>query len=151
MKSTLLVLRRGWPATAAFAVAVLCLSVTPLPAQQYWFETYERAVDLVDNGESGRAAPMLESLIQDHPVPVSCLRVPGDRCLDYLPYFHRARVQVSQGDLRGATHSLDVEAAFGAVFRNRRTERAYTKLREDIRNLGLAPARNPARGAPTAQ
>lgn len=142
---------RRWLPVAVLALAALCAPVTPLQAQQYWFETYERAVDLLDRGETARAASLLDAVIEAHPVPVSCLRVPGDRCLDYLPYYHRARVQISRGDIKGASHSLDVEAAFGVVFQNRRTQRAYMNLREEVRARGIAtPASAPLHAVPPA-
>lgn len=128
-------------------VFTLCLTAAaPLTAQTYWFENYERAVALIDAGKTSEASTLLERVIKDHPVPESCLKVPGDRCIDYIPYFHRARIQVSRGDTRGASHSLDVTEAFGVM--NKRTEKELVRLRERIRSMAgedatVSPAADP--------
>jgi hypothetical protein len=124
-------------------VALGLMAFTPAPTltQNYWFHTYERVVTMIDSGRMAEAAPLLEELIQDHPYPIACLKVPGDRCIDYLPYFQRARLQIHNGDVPGAAHSLDISEAFGAVLQNRRTEREFLNLRRRIRSM--APADSP--------
>ncbi|MBI1951018.1 MAG: hypothetical protein HYS34_06620 [Acidobacteria bacterium] len=116
---------------------------TPTLARSYWFHTYERVVALIDSGRTGEAAPLLEQLIREHPYPIACLKVPGDRCIDYLPYFQRARLQFHDGDVRGAAYSLEISEAFGAIFQNRRTERAFLDLRRRIRSMAPADLRGP--------
>lgn len=128
-----------------FFVSILALWIvtfTPALAQSYWFHAYERVVAMIDSGRMAEAAPLLEQLVQDHPYPIACLKVPGDRCIDYLPYFQRARLQVHNGDVLGAAHSLDISEAFGAVLLNRRTEREFLILRRRIRSM--APVESPA-------
>lgn len=117
------------------------MAFTPALAQSYWFHTYERVAAMINSGRMAEAAPLLEELIQEHPYPIACLKVPGDRCIDYLPYFQRARLQIHNGDVRGAAHSLDISEAFGAVLQNRRTERELLNLRRRIRSM--APAESP--------
>jgi hypothetical protein len=103
--------------------------------QTYWFETYERAVRMIDRGEAAEASPLLDSLIREHPYPISGLRVPGDRSIDYLPHFQRARIHLYRGDARAAAHSLDIEEAFGAVVGNKRASKQLLKLRQQIETM----------------
>lgn len=117
------------------------VAFTPTLAQSYWFTTYEKVVAMIDSGRMAEATPLLEELIQGHPCPIACLKVPGDRCIDYLPYFQRARIQLANDDVRGAAHSLDICEAFGAILQNRRTEREFLSLRRRIRSM--APAELP--------
>jgi hypothetical protein len=134
-------------------VALGLMAFTPAPAlaQSYWFHAYERVAAMIESGRMAEAAPLLEELIQEHPYPIACLKVPGDRCIDYLPYFQRARIQIHNDDVRGAAHSLDISEAFGAVLQNRRTEREFLILRRRIRSMAPAdppgvfptPARKP--------
>ena len=59
------------------AVSVL-FSGTAL-CQTYWYETYQRAVELIDEGDTIAATPLVDRLIQEHPREVagsaSALRV----------------------------------------------------------------------------
>ena len=119
-------------------------------AQNYWFENYEKAVELIDAGNMSRASTLLESIVTSHPNPVGCLRVPGDRCVMYCPYFQRARIQYSQGDLRGAAHSLDVSGAFGAVHQQKRSHEAFLELRQQVRT-GMAQSRPKSDVAPASK
>jgi hypothetical protein len=129
-------------------LAVLLTVSTSATAQTYWFENYERAVALIDDGLTTEASALLERVIRDHPLPVSCLKVPGDRCIDYIPYFQRARIQVSRGDARGAAHSLDVTEAFGVGVMNKRTEKEVVRLRQQIRTMDTGRAGEPATVSP---
>jgi len=129
-------------------LAVLLAVSTSATAQTYWFENYERAVALIDDGLTNEASALLERVIRDHPLPVSCLKVPGDRCIDYIPYFQRARIQVSRGDARGASHSLDITEAFGVGMVNRRTERDVVRLRQQIRTMESGRSGEPATVTP---
>ena len=122
--------RRLLIAVAAL-VAPLAMSVDVM-ADSYWFETYERVVDMVDAGQMSEAAPILAALIQAHPIPTTGARVPGDRFIDYLPYYQRARIQLSAGNTQAASHSLDICEAFGAIQQNRRTYKALLALRKQI-------------------
>ena len=89
-------------------------------AQTYWFETYERAVELIESDRLDEAQALLADVIKDHPVPRSAIRVPGNRFIHYLPYFQQARIQVERGDYDLAAHNLDVSEAFGAIRFDRR-------------------------------
>lgn len=126
-------LRRLCLVTVALILGAAGSSV--IHAQSYWFENYERAIALIDAGQVAQASTLLERVIADHPLPVACLRVPGDRCIDYVPYVQRARIQIYQGDTRGASHSLDVSEAFGTGLANRRTDREVQKLRQQIQMM----------------
>jgi hypothetical protein len=116
------------------ALASLCAPATAR-AQSYWFERYERAVDLIDEGLVDQAAPLLEEVVKVHPVPVSGLRVPGDRTIDYQPWFQRARLFVRCGDLERAERNLDLSEALGATENNPRMKKEHLKLRQLIMAL----------------
>ena len=135
----------------AVALTVGAAGSSVILAQSYWFENYERAITLIDAGQVAEASTLLERVIADHPLPVACLRVPGDRCLDYVPYIQRARIQIYQGDTRGASHSLDVSEAFGTGLANRRTDREVQRLRQQIQMMETTRrSSSPATIAPAA-
>lgn len=108
------------------------LSALPATAQTYWFEDYQRLVIMIDKGQHQEASKLLEKIVNEHPFPIACMRIPGDRCIDYIPYYQRARIQFSMENTRGADHSLDISGAFGAVLRNRRNEKAFLQLRDQV-------------------
>lgn len=120
-------------------------------AQNYWFETYERMVALIDDGQLAEASTLLDDLLRDHPYPIACLRIPGDRCVDYLPYYQRARIQLAMGNLSAATHSLDIEGAFGAVHLTKRTAAAFTTLRQQIKVKTAETSSGHAQVAPASR
>ena len=127
------------------AVAALGLMLVPSIAgtDSYWFESYERAARLIDAGNFDESARILDMLIQEHPAPVASLRVPGDRYIDYLPYYQRARILLQRGDTLAASHNLDICEAFGAIQQSRRTESDLKTLREQIARTESARAGQP--------
>ena len=123
------------------AVCLVLLGVAGLAqAQDYWFETYERAVELIDDNRLDEAEELLGQVIKDRPVPQSAIRVPGNRYIHYLPYFQRARIQIERGQFDLAAHNLDVSEAFGAIRFNRRRLAQFQKLREVARAEMAGPA-----------
>lgn len=119
------------PVVALF-VTIAGLAASPAAAQSYWFEDYQRLVIMIDKGQHQEASKILEAIVKDHPFPIACMRVPGDRCIDYIPYYQRARIQLSMNNTRSAIHSLDISGAFGAVLKNRRNEKAFLQLRHQV-------------------
>ena len=134
---------------AAGLILVGASGSTPF-AQTYWFEDYERAVALIDAGQAAEAAPVLDRVIKEHPLPVACLKVPGDRCIDYIPYFQRARIQISRGDAHGAAHSLDVTEAFGVGLTNKRTEKELLLMRQQVRKMQGGRTQTPTTVTPAS-
>jgi hypothetical protein len=130
------------------AVLLVALGgATLVSAQSYWFETYERAVELIEDHQLDEAETLLDQVIADQPLPRAFVRVPGNRFIDYLPYFQRARIQAMRGDYESAAHSLDVSEAFGAVTARRRQTADLRALREQVyANLAQAavPPAKPA-------
>ena len=135
------ILRRLSPFVAS-TVAIVALGAGSAAAQSYWFEDYQRVVVMIDKGQHQEASQLLNKLVSERPFPSSCVRIPGDRCIDYLPYYQRARIELSLNDTRGASRSLDIEGAFGAVFRNRRTERDFLQLRQQVEEITAASAQS---------
>ncbi len=126
--------RRGRSIGVA-AVVVVAWALASAPsvlAQSYWFETCERAVDLIDGGRFEEAAPLLDRLLKDRPVPASGIRVPGDRFIEYQPYFQLARIQVQQGDVQGAVRSLDISESFAVAQGGPRAREDQLRLRRQI-------------------
>jgi hypothetical protein len=111
---------------------LICSFFGAAHAQTYWFETYQRAVRLIDTDKPAEAAPILDKLIQSHPFPQASMRIPGQQYLDYLPYFQLARAQYDQDDFRQASHNLNVSEAFGAVKYNKRTNADFSQLRTQL-------------------
>ena len=133
----------------AVSLALPLLAPRTAYAERYWFETYEHAVQLVNDGRIDEASRLLGALIDEYPVPASGVRVPGDRYINYHPYFLRARIQVKKGDYLGASESLMICEAFGAIRRNSRTEKQFLELRRQIseRAADMTASNSPA-GAP---
>ena len=119
-----------------FLVIVLVLGSAWLfdsvEARPYWFETYERAVDLIAAGKVEEAAPLLDQLIEDHPFPRHEVRVRGSHFMNYFPYFQRARIESARGDFEAAAHSLKVCGTFGQLEQDRRSRAAFSELQEEI-------------------
>ena len=84
-------------------------------AQTYWFETYERAVELIASDHLDKAEALLGELMKDRPVPQSAIRVPGNRFIHYPPYYQRARIHIKRGQYDLAAHNIEISEAFGAV------------------------------------
>jgi len=125
----------------AGAVCLVLVAAAGLAqAQDYWFETYERAVELIDDHRLDEAEVLLSEVIKDRPVPQSAIRVPGNRYIYYLPYFQRARIQIERRQYDLAAHSLDVSEAFGAIQFNRRRMAEFQKLRQVARAEMASPA-----------
>jgi hypothetical protein len=114
------------------ALVALAAAPTAAFAGRYWFEDYERAVALLRRGDAEMAAPILAGVMAAHPVPILGLLAPGDRFLDYRPYYHRALIEFHQGRLAEAAHSLRVGEAFGEFATCKRYKTQALTLREKI-------------------
>jgi len=115
------------------ALVLLFGAVGMTQAANYWFESYERAVELIHESRTEEAQPLLLGVIEDHPVPQAAVRVPGNRFITYVPYLQRARIQFQQKEYLLASRSLDVSEAFGAVAHNRRHMTVLEQLRQQLR------------------
>lgn len=116
-----------WLVAVALVLILSVALASPALAKGYWFESYQRAVELIDGERLDEAAVLLEQVIAEMPTPEASARIPGNRFVNYLPYYQRARIQYTRGDFQGAAHSLAVSEAFGAIQSDRR---ALTDLRE---------------------
>jgi hypothetical protein len=113
------------------AALLLVLTAGTASAQTYWFETYETAVDKIEAQEQAQmeeALELLGALVAERPLPQSKMRVPGDRLIDYLPYFQKARVEMALGRYDDARKSLDASEAFQEV-------RGNTQAMETLREM----------------
>lgn len=123
------------PLAIAFLLSITCGPV--LHAKPYWFETYQRAVELIDADRSEEASSMLEQLIAERPTPISGIKVPGDQFIDYLPYYQMARAQVKLGHFDEATRVLTTSESYGELTWSTRHLKEYAELRKSL-NAGSA-------------
>lgn len=129
---------RWLPAVLAVSLLVILLPGSS-SAGSYWFERYQKAVELIDDGSAQEAELILQRLIIERPAPEVGLRVPGSQYIDYLPYYQQARAQLERGDLERAADSLRISLAFGAIKETRRHRAGLARLEQDIRD-GETPA-----------
>jgi hypothetical protein len=120
-----------WILTVPFA-AVVAFAASSAAAQSYWFESYERAVELTRAGRYEEASTLLDAVLKEQPAPIPALRVPGARFIDYVPYHFRARIDLAIGKPDSASHYLNVSEAFGEPRFNRECALETTKLREAL-------------------
>lgn len=119
----------------AVSLALPLLAPRAAYAQRYWFEDYEKVVQLVDMQKMDEASTLLAGLIEHHPEPVSGIRIYGDTYLDYFPYAQRARIQIHKGDAQGAAESLAICEAFGAMKKSPRGEKLLSELRRQVSQM----------------
>ena len=127
----------------SLAALLVVLTASMASAQTYWFETYETAVDKIEAEQQEQmeeALELLGALVAERPLPQANLRVPGDRLVDYLPYFQKARVEMMLGKYDDARKSLDASEAFQVV---RDNSDAMDKLREMRGALDLRASSKP--------
>ena len=121
-------LTRGTTIVLAFALVLAVGSIGFAQAKTYWFESYQKAVDLVDDDRAAEALPLLEALIVDNPVPQIAVRVPGSQFIDYLPHFQSARAHAQLGNFEAASRSLAESESYGTVNEARRHVTDLTTL-----------------------
>jgi len=128
-----------WLVVVALALILSVVLSSPALAKGYWFESYQRAVELIDGERLDEASVLLEEVIREMPTPEASARIPGNRFVNYLPYYQRARIQFLQGDLEGAAHSLAISEAFGAIRSDRRVMADVQKLRAGLERETATP------------
>jgi len=128
-----------WLVAVALALILSAALASPALAKGYWFESYQRAVELIDGEQLQEASVLLEEVIREMPTPEASARIPGNRFVNYLPYYQRARIQYMQGDLEGAAHNLAVSEAFGAVRADRRAFDDLQELRAGLERRTSTP------------
>jgi hypothetical protein len=126
----------------------------PVSAQVYWFEDYQKAVELIDEDRVSEAEPLMLELQQKLPVPRVGVRIPGNQYIDYLPYLQLARIHAARGDWELVKHNLDVSEAFGAVKAQRVSMKQFSELRRDLEyqevRTRIAPMQDPPFAVDTA-
>ena len=128
-----------WLVAVALVLILSVALASPALAKGYWFESYQRAVELIDGERLDEASVLLEDVISEMPTPEASARIPGNRFVNYLPYYQRARIQYLQGDLDGAAHNLAVSEAFGAVRADRRALAGLRELRAGMDSGAVTP------------
>jgi len=125
---------RSWM-VVAIAVALLAFGATLTQAKPYWFESYQRAVQLIDADQAKEGSAILELLLQERPIPVTSLRIPGNQFIDYLPYYQQARAQAKLGQLEAASENLAVSESHGALTESNRHRKGHSELQQ-VLNVG---------------
>jgi hypothetical protein len=128
-----------WLVAVALVLILSVALASPALAKGYWFESYQRAVELIDGERLDEASVLLEDVISEMPTPEASARIPGNRFVNYLPYYQRARIQYLKGDLDGAAHNLAVSEAFGAVRADRRALAGLRELRAGMDSGAVTP------------
>jgi len=128
-----------WLVVVALALILSVALSSPALAKGYWFESYQRAVELIDGERLDEATVLLEEVIREMPTPEASARIPGNRFVNYLPYYQRARIQFKRGDYQGAAHSVAVSEAFGAIRADRRAMEELRELRAGLDRQTATP------------
>lgn len=72
-----------------------------------WYEDYERAVELIKDGQCSREAiQLLGAAVVDKPKPKRKARTIAVQTVDYLPYYQMARAHLACGDADSAMHYI---------------------------------------------
>ena len=117
-----------------FALLAILISSGLAVAKTYWFENYQRAVHMIDAGRSTEALPILDKLLVDQPIPTNAVRVPGNRFIDYLPYYQMARAHSQLGNVKSAKSSLVTSESYGVVTETHRHTADLAALKSAINN-----------------
>ena len=107
-------------------------SLSLVNAKPYWFEEYQQAVEMLEDGKADQASSILEQLVEEYPQPITALRIPGNRFIDYLPYFQQARAKLELGDVKSATEKLNKAESYGALTESDRHVKEHEELRTSI-------------------
>jgi len=128
------------PGLALLTIAVLFVLIASgtVQAKVYWFEKYQRAVDMIDSGQAEDGAGLLTQLMESNPIPQNAARVPGNQYIDYLPHYQWARAQAKLGNQAEANEGLERSIRYGAVQATRRHVDDLDQLRRTIQD-GLSP------------
>jgi hypothetical protein len=118
--------------------AVVAGTTFPLitEASTYWYEDYLRMIFHLENGRVDQAEALLDRSMEKMPFSEHKVRIVGNRFIDYFPYYYRAQIKMSRGDLEGAREDLAIEEALGAIKKN---EKAYKQLQQLKMTLVIPP------------
>jgi len=87
--------------TTVISVPCLCFA-------DRWYEDYERAIELIGDGDCSREAlQLLGAAVVDKPRPRLNARTIAVRTIDYLPYYQLARAHLACGDADSTRYYLD--------------------------------------------
>lgn len=87
-----------WRPIGAAVILVLLTAQPSWAAQRLWYEHYELAIELLDEGNHQQALEHLQSAVAERSEPGLGLRTYGLHYVDYLPYLHLAVASFMTGD-----------------------------------------------------
>jgi len=81
-----------------------------------WYEDYEKAVDLIGDGECSREAlQLLGAAVVDKKKPRLNARTIAVKTVDYLPYYQLARAHLACGEADSARHYIEESRSRGVA------------------------------------
>lgn len=99
---------RRLTATVWIVVAVVVAGFPADCSAARWYEDYERAVELIEDGQCSREAlQLLGAAVVDKPKPRRNARTIAVKTIDYLPYFQLARAHLACGEADSARHYIE--------------------------------------------
>ena len=94
-------------ATVWIVLAVIVVGFPGDSSAARWYEDYERAVELIEDGQCSREAlQLLGAAVVDKPKPRRNARTIAVKTIDYLPYFQLARAHLACGEADSARHYI---------------------------------------------
>lgn len=123
------------PVAVAVAIAIVVFAGSLVQAKAYWFESYQRAVRLIDTGKAAEASTILSEIALEQPQPLVSFRIPGSQFIDYLPYYQQARAQFELGQFEAATENLAISETYGALTESRRHLKGYAELQSKLHGI----------------
>jgi hypothetical protein len=97
-------------------ILLVIMGVPHLSWAARWYEDYERAVALIDEGGCSREAlQLLGAAVVDKPRPRLNARTIAVQTIDYLPYYQLARAHLACGDVESARHYLETSRERGVA------------------------------------
>lgn len=102
-----------------FAVLFALATVISVPCVSFadrWYEDFERAVELIGDGNCSREAlQLLGAAVVDKPRPRLNARTIAVQSIDYLPYYQLARAHLACGDSDSTRYYLDISREKGVA------------------------------------
>jgi hypothetical protein len=101
----------------AFALILVVMLAIPFDCSAArWYEDFEKAVDLIKDGECSREAlQLLGAAVVDKKKPKLNARTIAVKTVDYLPYFQLARAHMACGEFDSARHYIEISRDFGVA------------------------------------
>ncbi len=129
------------------SVLLMCVifyfSLSSVLLAEKWYESYDRALELIEDGNYGSAVSILNRLIISEPEPDENKRTYGTNFIEYYPYYYMGLCYYQQKNYSQAVTWLSMSKQKGAVSEN---DELYGRLHV---MLSEAQSKAKATGGPT--